>query len=311
MTCLDSMARAARCLLMMIVAACDDGAPSTRASPESSLDFACDAPVVLEIQPSVEPGVDEAYLCFGFDVGLLEGRSLRGIRWTPPKAGGIVLHHASLIATAEQYPDGPQPCGAMPADAVGLHVWAPGGTPLDLGADVGLVLPQDVRRLIVEAHVLRTSDAPPQPARAELCVHTTDPPQHAAWLGVQAPVPAIRPHYRETATGSCDLDAAFEIISCWPHMHRIGKEFHGAVLRADGSRTPLIDLTTWDFDAQRTYPLSVPVIAGDAIETQCIWENPTDEYVLPGRYTSNEMCNLGILGIPAEAVHCTSIDGGP
>ena len=43
--------------------------------------------------------------------------------------GAIALHHATLVATAEDYPDGPIDCGAMPKDAVGLHVWAPGGPP--------------------------------------------------------------------------------------------------------------------------------------------------------------------------------------
>jgi hypothetical protein len=256
--------------------------------------FVADAPA---------PG-EEAYVCFGFDAGLLEGRPISGIRWFPPAGGGVSLHHATLFATREDAPDGPAPCASMPADAVALHVFAPGGIPLGLKPGIGVELPSGTRRLLVEAHALRLVASAPESASAEICT-LAEPPAHlAAWLGVTAPVPAIRPRHEEQSIGRCRLEAPLRLISTWPHMHRVGKAFHGSLLRLDGSRTPLIDVAPWDFEKQRTYPLDVQAGAGEVVETRCIWQNPGDEYVLPGILTSNEMCNQGLLGWPAEAARC-------
>jgi hypothetical protein len=208
------------------------------------------------------------------------------------------------MATAEDYPDGPIACGAMPEDAIGLHVWAPGNSALTLPNGIGFELPVTTRRLIVEAHVFRVADGAAGLARAELC-SPTDPPLHrASWLSVQAPVPAMRPRSVESATGRCTLASWFTLVSTWPHMHFLGKEFHGAIIRRDGSRVPLVDLPAWDFNGQRTYPLDATLEPGDALETHCVWENPTDEYVLPGPFTKNEMCNQGFIGWPREAAVC-------
>jgi len=264
----------------------------------------CEASVRIEFRPDAPAPGEEAYVCFGFDAGLLEGRPISAIRWSPPAGGGVSVHHATLFATREGTADGPTTCDAMPADAVGLHVFAPGGTPLELPPDVGLELPTGTIRLLVEAHVLRTDASAPEAASAEICTLAEPPAKLAAWIGVSAPVPAIRPHHEETSIARCTLEAPFRLLATWPHMHRVGKAFHGSVLRRDSTRTRLIDVEPWAFEKQRTYPIDVQVEAGDAIETHCIWQNPGDEYVLPGILSSNEMCNQGLIGWPADAARC-------
>ena len=47
-------------------------------------------------------------------------------------------------------------------------------------------------------------------------------------------------------------------------------------------------------DRQRAAP-------GDLVHIRCTWDNPSDTDILPGPYTSNEMCTLGLLVWPAEA----------
>jgi hypothetical protein len=264
----------------------------------------CEPSTTLEFVAA--PGLDEqeAYVCFGFDATRLRGTLLGGLNWTPPVASAVALHHATLLATAEDYPEGPIECGPMPSDAVGLHVWAPGGAPLMLPRGIGLELPASVRHLIVEAHVFRHAAGDAGIARAELCALTDTPQHRAGWLGVPGPVPAIRPRSVESGTGRCTMTGAFTLISSWPHMHFLGKEFHGAVIRRDGTRLPLIDLPTWDFNAQRTYPLDVRLEPGDTLETTCVWENPTEEYVLPGLLTTDEMCNQGFIGWPKDSARC-------
>jgi hypothetical protein len=283
----------------MAVAAC--GPAGSTANPD---EHAPKATAILEFVAAPAEAEQEAYICFGFDATSHRQAPLAGLRWAPPERGPVTLHHASLLATAEDYPDGPIPCEAMPADAVGLHIWAPGGDSLELPKGVGLKLPASVRRLIVEAHVFRFAAGRASAARAELYTHDRTPQHLAGWLSVQAPVPALRPRTVERSNGRCTLASSFTVLSSWPHMHFLGKEFHGALVRHDGARVPLIDLPSWDFDAQRTYPLDLRLEPGDALETTCVWENPTNDYVLPGPLTTNEMCNQGFIGWPEDAARC-------
>jgi hypothetical protein len=294
---MGAVSKAARVLAGLIAAGCGDPDP-----PEMVEDAGCEKGINLGFVAAPPAGEQEAYVCFGFDARELG--PLGALRWTPPAEGPVALHHATLVATAEDYPDGPVDCGAMPKDTIGLHVWAPGGPALVLPDGIGFELPPSTRRLIVEAHVFRVAEGEASLARAELCPLIAAPRHRAAWLSVQAPVPAIRPRSLESAIGRCTLSNRFMLISTWPHMHFLGKEFHGAIVRSDGSRVPLVDLAKWDFNAQRTYLLDATLEPGDALETHCIWENPSDEYVLPGPFTKDEMCNQGFIGWPEEAARC-------
>ena len=264
----------------------------------------CESALALSFVPEIAAPESEAYVCFAFEVPGLANTIVRGVQWVDPK-GGTILHHAKLSVTSELRPtQAPFDCDPMPSDAFALHVWVPGGSPLKLPVDVGLELPPGARTLIVEAHVLRVSAAPAGTASVSLCRTVERPPKVAAWLGLQAPVPAIRPHYRESSVSRCDFSAAFHVLFAWPHMHLIGAEFHAARITPT-ERTPVLDVVPWDFSEQRTYDTRFDVQPNDAVETGCTWENPTAEYVLPGIFTKDEMCSLGLIGWPREGANCS------
>jgi hypothetical protein len=94
-------------------------------------------------------------------------------------------------------------------------------------------------------------------------------------------------------------------IAAWPHMHLIGKEFRGEVIKPSGDRSVAVLMKPWDFHDQRILPLDLPLFPGDDLETTCVWENPTAEPVFSGHLTSNEMCVLTYFAWPAEAARCT------
>jgi hypothetical protein len=108
----------------------------------------------------------------------------------------------------------------------------------------------------------------------------------------------------ETSLGSCTLPAAAHLWSVWPHMHLAGKEISVDVLRRDGTTTALVDVNPWIFHQQRTYPLAVDAMAGDTLETHCTWQNTTDQYILPGPRTEDEMCTTALILWPADAAGC-------
>jgi hypothetical protein len=267
---------------------------SSHATPPASdgsvvLSFAIDAPLD-----------GEEYECFGFDASPLAGQWVRSITWTPPAPGGVTLHHATLFAVPQDYPAALTVCDSMPS-AWTMHVWAPGGDPLTLPAGVAIALPNGTRSLVVQAHALRFGAGPPLRATATIDTTKAAPLHSAAWLSAFGSVPAIRPQMQEHTVTTCVAAAPMHIFSAWPHMHLIGQSFQGAIVRADGTRTVIVDVAPWDFSDQRTYVVDQDVAAGDGIETDCTWFNPTDEYVLPGLSTTDEMCGDGLIVWPGEA----------
>jgi len=248
---------------------------------------------------------EEAYLCFGFDAGAVANGTISGVRWSPPDpASAYQIHHALLYAIPSDYPDGPFACDGTPAGAVALHMWSPGGSDLMLPVDTALKLPQGTLRLGVQAHIRRVGSGPAAEARFTLCEGSPAPAHLAAFFAYASPVPAIRPLHVETSVGSCTLTAGLHLWSVWPHMHLAGKEIAVDLLRGDGTATVLVDVNPWAFHQQRTYPLSVDASAGDKLETHCTWENTTDQYILPGPRTEDEMCTTALIAWPADAANC-------
>ncbi len=86
-------------------------------------------------------------------------------------------------------------------------------------------------------------------------------------------------------------------------MHMTGKSFRASVSHQDVIAS-ILEVPRWDFTHQLTYPLDEDLAAHDVIEPTCVWENPTADYVLPGIFTTNEMCTFGLIGWPAEAAGC-------
>lgn len=292
---------AARLCIACAVVACSGH--SEVIPPEAALPLDCPRGVRLEFVPEVPTEQAEAYVCFGYDAQAALESPIRSLVWSDP-VGGTVLHHATLYATSEARPtDAPFACDPMPADATSLHVWALGASQLELPEDLGLALPSGTRTLIVEAHAFRVSAEAAGTSSVQVCLHEREPPRLAGRVRLLAPVPAIRPHQIETSSSRCRFDTAFHMILSGPHMHKIGREFHSARLRA-GARSPIVDVVDWDFNDQRTYRIDVDIEPGDVVETTCVWENSTTDYVLPGIFTGNEMCTQGIFGWPAGAASC-------
>jgi len=265
----------------------------------------CSPDAVLAFRPDPAAPGDESYLCFGFDPAALGASPLRAIHLeAPPASAPVVIHHASLYALRGAFPDGPVRCEAMPDEAVGLYVGVPGGDPLELPEDVAIALPEGTARLVVQAHALRLAEGPAPEGRLRVCGAARAPEHLAAWMRLHAPVPAIRPYHQESSTEMCTVSEPLHLVAAWPHMHRIGAAFHGAILAKGGGRRALIDVDPWRFDEQRVYPLHEAAAAGDAIETTCVWNNPGSDYVFGGTRTEDEMCGQALVAWPAESASC-------
>jgi hypothetical protein len=58
-------------------------------------------------------------------------------------------------------------------------------------------------------------------------------------------------------------------------MHQIGSAIRVDLIRADGSKSCVINIPKWDFHWQGSYQFAQPikVNAGDKLQTTCVWDN--------------------------------------
>jgi Copper type II ascorbate-dependent monooxygenase, C-terminal domain len=262
-----------------------------------------DSCTTLEFAAELAPEQQEGYVCFAFEAGA-DSRPISSSSIELAGESGLVLHHATLYTSAEARPySGAFDCNPMPLDALAVQVAVPGSESLSLPADTALALRPDTRTFLIEAHLFRSSQAPAAPTRLKLCRARSTPAKLAGRFAVGASVPAIRPHQLESSTALCRLPFDLHLMYSWPHMHRVGHEFHAALLRGD-QRIPIVDIEHWDFSQQLTYPVDIDAAAGDLIQSTCVWKNASDAYVLPGIFTENEMCTHGVTGYPSQAAYC-------
>jgi hypothetical protein len=264
------------------------------------------SPSAVRGQFAADPAVDvgqEAYVCYSFDVQGISDVHVGRVTWHPPM-GAVFLHHASLYAAAGLPDVGEVPCDPMPTRVAALGVYSPGIEPLQLPAGVAIDMPAGTERLLVVAHTIRVAEGHADPTYVDLEL-AAEPVSHSVnWVDVFAPVPSIDPGASTFAVGRCHFAAPTHIVSAWAHMHRMGTEFHGVVVRADGTRQPLLDVVPWDYDRQLIYPVDVQLEAGDTVETQCYWTNSTDHVVVAGPNSTDEMCNQGVLVWPFDSALC-------
>lgn len=270
------------------------GAAACVAACGSSSSAQDDAVEVDDVAFSIDAPVGgDGYTCATFDAARLAGRYVRGVHFRAPE-GGVILHHAALLAVRERPSATGTDC-AWPTGALTLATHVVGQPDLVLPDDVGVRFPSDARFLVVQAHAERTESGSPAVGHALVDLTSGTPSRIAAWTSTAAPVPAIRPHAIETSTGACAAASSFRILAAFPHMHRAGSAFRSAVVRRGADAAVLVDLAGWDSARPPTRSVGVDVAAGDVVTTTCTWTNTTNDYVLPGAGSDDEMCTQGLV----------------
>jgi hypothetical protein len=84
--------------------------------------------------------------------------------------------------------------------------------------------------------------------------------------------------------------------SAFPHMHQIGSSIRVDLIRADGSKSCVVNIPKWDFHWQGAYQLVLPikVAAGDRLQTTCVWDNSaTHQPIVNGQPQSPKDVRFG------------------
>jgi hypothetical protein len=119
----------------------------------------------------------------------------------------------------------------------------------------------------------------------------------AANLGIQVTPGA------STQTSTCTMQADATILSLVHHMHLTGVHQKTTLVETNGERSILLD-EPFVFEEQLFNVLDPPlhVAAGDQLEVECQFENPTDQTFTFGESTNqSEMCLTAFYRYPAVA----------
>ena len=75
------------------------------------------------------------------------------------------------------------------------------------------------------------------------------------------------------------------------HMHELGRSARLWTEDSEGNTECILEIPAWDFNWQRSYVLEEPVVvSGEKLMIECTWDNPTDQDVVWGDGTGDEMC---------------------
>jgi hypothetical protein len=239
----------------------------------------------------------DRYQCFAIDAPIDEARLLQRLQVVIDDARvlhHVVLRHDRNAATAGLdaflCDDGPD--GSMTQ----LYAWAPGTPSFDF-EDGGLRI-EPGERLVVEIHYNNGAGL------HDVVDHSGVRVFHGPTGGTEWELLDLGPADFEVPEGDSAVCHSSEVFVPWhflagmPHMHELGAEFHTWVERADGSTESIVNLTGWNFEAQRIYDYDTELRVGDTFHMWCGFRNETGEPAVSGFRTSEEMCFDFVFGTP-------------
>lgn len=241
----------------------------------------------------------DRYQCFAFDVPVDEDRYMKRIQIALDESR--VLHHVLVLHDPERVSaeEDRFRCEDWPRDETPiLWGWAPGGGAFDF--EEGGLLLQPTDRIVIQIHYNNGAGlADVQDSSGIRIFH--GPAEGRQWQMVaNGPDLFAVPEGESVACGNeLSVDSPHRVLAAFPHMHRLGAELHTYVQTASGRQTPLIDLSGWNFEAQRFYEVDTVVEAGDSLHTWCGFRNGSGRPTKSGSATDEEMC-LNFLYVSPE-----------
>jgi hypothetical protein len=197
-------------------------------------------------------------------------------------------------------------------DCLGTHLdaalvagWAPGATPWFLPSHVGVELSS---RFLLEIHYNNPGrPASPDSSGVRICSTQNLRPQTAgvSWLGSDF-FPAVAPgavghQTKSRCTPTITGTEPLHILRTWPHMHLLGRRMTARMIRSGGQSITYHD-QPFDFNYQVQYDTPILMHPGDSIETTCVYDNPTSNFVGFGEATTQEMCYNFTVAYPASVL---------
>jgi hypothetical protein len=270
------------------------GAPSAPDSGVAPLPCTPDTHVAPQSAWTMPAGVDEMYVCYGFDPNVSAKRQI--IAMAPHLDNTQILHHVTLLESDTAVSPVPAPCllGGSPTWRI-VFGWAPGASSFELPPEAGF--PEDsTTNLVVQLHYVNPNQLTGMTDSTGFDLCTTDQlrPNDADVMAFGTVDISIAPH--AVVTDTCNVLVPWwgdttHLFAAFPHMHEIGTSISTTAFPGDGGAP--VDLGSqphWNFGEQSWIPIDDVLAPGDTVETRCSWTNSTNDTVTFGEESYNEMC---------------------
>jgi mono/diheme cytochrome c family protein len=240
-------------------------------------------------------GVTDIYMCFGASITVDKKRHVTA--FAPHVDNAKIVHHILLFKSPTPVSAEPFPCSGI-GSAVWQLVsgWAPGNTNLELPPEAGF--PEEgTTNWVLQVHYNNASgnyEGQTDQSGYELCTTEDLRPNDAGIAAFGTIGISIPP--RSKYTMSCTFPAGpnwigKKFFNAFPHMHGRGTAISTERVPVGGGNPEVIaSRDDYDFNSQANQTLSATVKAGDVLRTHCTWKNPSDDTVLFGEKTEDEMC---------------------
>lgn len=276
----------------------DNPAPS-EPIPPPELDRV-DLELTRDVPSSVSGDVD-LFHCITFDPGFSEPTWVNGIHLDVDNP--LVAHHAitNIVKRADAAPAGGEPSECFGGTSgIMVHAWVPGGKPIDMPDDVGvLVQPDEV--LVVQMHYhptgttveedassLQLRFAPAAPSW-QLLVQLQGNASSAASGLLAGENDGGTPEFRVPANVEGHVEEmeytvpqqvgpdGLPLFFIGGHMHYVGRDLKVTLSGAEDQC--LLQIPEWDFNWQLLYQYDAPIDqlprlhAGDKLRLRCTYDN--------------------------------------
>lgn len=221
----------------------------------------------------------------------------------------VGTHHTVLtVRSGATTPDGVSPCNAATNYPTMIYGSGVGTDPFTFPAGVAVKV-EAGQQLLLNLHLFNTG-ADDLAGHSGIEIVTADPSEveheaQAVLAGQE--FFSIPPRSSDfEVDGRCTMPADVTVFAVMPHMHELGVFMRVTANTSDGAHVLHEDF--YSFDDQRYTILSpLRLQAGDTIDVNCHYDNPTDSSVPFGDSTRQEMCYAGIYRYPpvGSGLTCT------
>ena len=248
----------------------------------------------------VEPNVEEEGYLTGFEV-LPSNREIAHhmILYAPRDSNAL----NQAYAKDEADPGPGYSCYGDPGvDNRMIAPWAPGSDQWFYPEGTGVRM-EEGQILILQMHYSNASEDPLDSTTVNLHIQETIDKELYTEFFVHSDIeiPAnttdhIEKSKKKVSTYS-GYDGPILLQSIGPHLHKLGVSSSAKVIREDGTEECLIDVPNYDFNWQRVYTYSNPILLNpnDKLEIECVFDSTgVDQTTYWGDGTSDEMCLMTV-----------------
>jgi len=254
----------------------------------------------IEGKYMLQPG-EEKYFCY--TARLPADRDVAITRMVPDY--GVGTHHILASQTIANEPEGFSECNTLIRTTwIPLYTGGLDSGVLQLPPNIGFKPFERGQQILMQLHLQNATDAPISAKTSMRFEFVDQSPeiQPASIYGMDNRKISVAPQSQATTEMSCIASKDLQVFAVLGHMHKQGLKLdvsRGAVAGAD-----MLYEEDWKFEEQPVTPLAMQVKKGDNLHLRCTHKNTTNNPVVYGESSDNEMCSFVLFYAPA-----TTLDG--